>query len=375
MAGDDDLKASLPDPPPPASARRDAAIEEAMRRFEGKPPSTKPASKPRNEGWGAWIWRPQVGGLATIGLMVLIGVPAAWMTANHEKEMASQKSTLPTSKVAPMASSVPGNQAVASIGPKAFKASSVPTSGSTSPPIIGEEPRAEASAKPNLIASPSVVAAPVVSTPAAPIETASDDYRAEFRSAPSATAPLPPPPAISTPAPIAPVQMAADRAHMAARDVVVTGSHVPARRPGRGDWNACTVDDPSRSLSLCDHLIDISAPSPAGVAAAHVTDGLLRAWHGDMGGAIQAFDAAIAVAPRLPQAYLNRSLAYAHNGDERRALDDANKAVRYAPGAGSAQAYYNRSILLRRQGKIDKAKADEIRAIEIDPTYEAAISP
>jgi len=128
------------------------------------------------------------------------------------------------------------------------------------------------------------------------------------------------------------------------------------------------VDDPSRDLSLCRNFVGAGRRGPAGVAGAHVADGLTRAWQGDMSGAIEAFDQAIAIAPKSSQAYLNRSIAHAHDGDEERALEDADKAIRYAPG--SATAYFNRSLVLRGMGKTSRARADERRAVELDASYE-----
>lgn len=128
------------------------------------------------------------------------------------------------------------------------------------------------------------------------------------------------------------------------------------------------MGDPGRNLALCRNQIGATQRGPAGVAGAHVADGLTLAWQGDMSGAIAAFDRAIAIAPKLSQAYLNRSMARARDGDEERALDDADKAIRYAPG--SATAYFNRSLVLRGMGKVSRARADERRAVELDASYE-----
>jgi tetratricopeptide (TPR) repeat protein len=169
-------------------------------------------------------------------------------------------------------------------------------------------------------------------------------------------------PAPATPAPVpAP----------ALDEVVVTSARIARPHIGRGDWNACTINDPSRSLSLCRRIVDAAAPGARGVAAAHLADGLTQAWRGDTAGAIAAFDRALAVTPDLAAAYLNRSLAYARNGDDDQALADADKAVHYAPN--SAQARYNRGELLRRRGETARAEADEERAVDIDPSYEAVI--
>src|SRR5688572_7661783 len=80
MAADNDLSASLPEPPPPRPAARDAAIEAAMRRFDGQdaiPPHLAAAPRPAPRRLG----RPQIGALATIALVAAIGLPV-WMSTS-----------------------------------------------------------------------------------------------------------------------------------------------------------------------------------------------------------------------------------------------------------------------------------------------------
>jgi tetratricopeptide (TPR) repeat protein len=137
----------------------------------------------------------------------------------------------------------------------------------------------------------------------------------------------------------------------------------------RGDWNACTVEDPSRDLNGCRALVDPAASGASGRAAAHLADGLSLAWKGELVPAIRAFDRAIAIAPRSSFAYLNRGLAHRLSGNEGRALADLDQAVRHAPR--SARAYYHRSLLLRRKGDLARARADEARAVELDSRYGA----
>ena len=159
----------------------------------------------------------------------------------------------------------------------------------------------------------------------------------------------------------------------AARDIMVTGSRIgPSRgdapapssrgQAWRGDWNACTVDDPDRTTATC-------RPSRGG-AAALVDDGLSRARRGETAAAIAAFDRAIARSPRRADAYLNRGLLRAETGDDVGALDDLDAAIRLAPS--EPRGYYNRSRILRRRGEVRRAQTDQDRAIALDPRYAAA---
>ena len=74
MAGEEDRSMWLPRPPPPRPARRDAAIEAALRKFDGIEKST--ASVPERARPRGWIHRPQAAMLVTATLLVIVGIPA-----------------------------------------------------------------------------------------------------------------------------------------------------------------------------------------------------------------------------------------------------------------------------------------------------------
>lgn len=151
-------------------------------------------------------------------------------------------------------------------------------------------------------------------------------------------------------------------------DIVVTGSVVRANPyAARGDWNACTVIDPERSLRGCRSVIGVGAKGPAGEAATHLSDGLALAWRGEWDDAIAAFDQAIALKPKFAFAYLNRGLAHQREGDAARAAADLDLAIKYAPYA--ARGYYNRGVLRREQDDRRGADADASRAVELDSDY------
>lgn len=368
---DDDLKASLPEPPLPAPARREAAISEARRRFEGGTPTSAAQPTPGRGNRGSWVRRPQLAAFVTLGLMAIIGMPAAWVSL--DRKTANDHPAIVAQDIATSSSSADSNNKVrgASVPvPVVAQASAPPRT--TAPSVVVEKPRETVAGKTDtpvvVVPAPSTETAQLDAAPIAGAKAGGGGFTApsgysRFRSVP----PPPPPAAIVAAAPAAPAPAPglAARSEAPAGDIMVTGSRVSRLSAGRGDWNACTVDDPRRSLALCRDQVDPGSSGSKGLAAARVADGLARAWTGDTNGAIQAFDAAIATQPKLSQAYLNRSLLYARLGDEDRALSDADKAVRYA--RRSAQAYYNRSVVLRRFGKTDEASADEAHAAEIDP--------
>ena len=97
MATDNDLAALLPDPPPPKPARREAAIAEAMRRFDGETPSKPATSRPKPA--PAWWRQPQLAALASIALVVTISLPVWWLQRDKIAEVVPQRPT--TGQVAP----------------------------------------------------------------------------------------------------------------------------------------------------------------------------------------------------------------------------------------------------------------------------------
>jgi len=135
----------------------------------------------------------------------------------------------------------------------------------------------------------------------------------------------------------------------------------------RGDWNACTVQDPARNLSACRRQVDPAAQGRRGQSSAYLADGLAQSWQGRQDQAMAAFDRAIAADPRSALAHLNRGLAWQSRGNSARALADLDRAVRLAPL--SARNYFHRARLLRQRGDVARARADEKRAVELDPRY------
>lgn len=76
MTVEQDQTGLLPEPPPPRPARRDAAIDAALRKFDAV---EQPALAPRERPALRWkgIQRPHVAALASAMLLVVVGIPAA----------------------------------------------------------------------------------------------------------------------------------------------------------------------------------------------------------------------------------------------------------------------------------------------------------
>lgn len=76
MAVEKDHTAWLPEPPPPRPARRDAAIEAALRRFDGVEELSPAVPDRPGQSWAA-THRPQLAMAASVLLVAFVGIPAA----------------------------------------------------------------------------------------------------------------------------------------------------------------------------------------------------------------------------------------------------------------------------------------------------------
>ena len=359
---DDDIARALPRAPSPAPARREAAIAEAMRRFDGGGEEAAQARRPatRPAPWRSRFNRPQAGALAGAFLVALIALPLAWTSLPDQARDGGRDrpaesrggGTRPGPGAAEPTPLSPGTPASPSPGPHAAPGAELPPRGPAPAARAGGPAPGPGEAAPAADVAPAADAAPGESEPA-----------------------------------FAGGGMSGENA-----DVVVTGSRI--RRPnlessvpitsvggeeffqagksaGRGDWNACTVDDPKRDLGACRRDVASVARGASGRASPHLAEGLERAWDDELEKAVGAFDRAVALAPRSSAAYLNRGLARRELGDLDGALADLDRAIAYAPR--SARGYYHRSLLLRQRGDSRRARADEERAIELDPRYAAAV--
>jgi tetratricopeptide (TPR) repeat protein len=368
MGIEDDIAASLPTPPHPAPARRAAAIEQALRRFDGLEDAEQsaPGSQSARRRPMRLMTSPYIGAFASFLLVALIGAPVLWNSMSDPVLTTGNPQTEATQSFETAEASGPVADAVR-------QEPTPPAEPTISPPVVAPPPMAgedRASADmavpaPALraqLAPPPPPAQQMVRADAlarAPKEEA-DSYAGEkvvvtgSRSLAS------------------PVAATAARAEAEDNAVVVSGT----RRLPRGNWNSCTVDDPLRDLSACSPLETASKRASAAATAtatptSDLADGIARAWRGELDAAIDSFDRAIAAAPRSSAAYLNRGMAHRRDGDLDRALADLDRAVRYAPR--DAKTYFNRSLVLRQKGDAARAAADERKALALDPSYSAVV--
>lgn len=123
-------------------------------------------------------------------------------------------------------------------------------------------------------------------------------------------------------------------------------------------------------FATCDRALTNEALSGHDVVATHVNRGILRLRRGNVDAAIADFDAAIALDPREPEAYLNRGSALLRQERAAEALPLLNAALERNTRE-PALAYFARAIANESLGNVAAAYADYRRASELKPDWRA----
>jgi hypothetical protein len=354
---DDDLRVVLPEPPPPAPKPRDAAIAAALARFDGAP---APARIHRTElaPWWKMLRGPQVGLIAATALVAAISLQFALRLPAPPVPMNTTDNGIVTGPNI-VASSDRNESAEVPAAIPAATQRTVKTG------AVSIDPQSSQSYTAVPIPPPIEIVQTVPAPPPAPLAMREE---------------LPSPIVVQGRANSQIQQETAVAISVVSSEeisdddgsVVVTGSRRSRENPvKRGDWNACTVNDPKRDPARCRKLANKAPKAVRSQTEIHLSDGLNQAWNGDLHKAIAAFDAAIALASDLTAAYLNRGLVYDWQGKREAAIADLNRAVQLSPK--SARVYYNRSVLLRKYGDSQSADDDEQQAINLDPLYQAIL--
>ena len=85
---------------------------------------------------------------------------------------------------------------------------------------------------------------------------------------------------------------------------------------------------------------------------------------GKVNKAIDDFNIAVKLQPKLAVAYNNRRNAYLLKGEFDKAIDDYSRSIKHAPK--DARSYSNRSVAYLRKGEVDKTIEDATTAIALD---------
>lgn len=203
---------AVPDPPPPRPAARQAAIEAALRKFDGveEPPAAPSDPGARSRKWWSTMHRRPAGALVAAALIAVISVPVALIALRDEASNLGP----------PVREPVQSAQDAATGTAPAEQVQNAPTN--------EMQPANEAPSPPQPSVQSPTVDAPVAQSTPAPKEQKAIQ---EEPPPPIASAAPPPPPPPPAPAPSAPPARAAAEqyADVAGEEsMVVTGSRIPA---------------------------------------------------------------------------------------------------------------------------------------------------
>lgn len=204
MAVDGDDSISLPQPPPPRPAARKAAIDAAMRKFDGiEDAASEPAAGKPAEKWWAGVHRRPAGALVTAVAIAVVSVPVALITLRDQ----------PQTMAPPARESAPARpeQVAVPAAPSAPQAQADEIA-------VAEEP-----------ARPRSIPLPLAPHTDEGASTANEEVVARQAPAPAvAAAPAPPPPPPPPPPAPAPERTEGFGGAASTQDIAVTGSRIRA---------------------------------------------------------------------------------------------------------------------------------------------------
>ncbi|MDV3258176.1 MAG: hypothetical protein LOX97_10445 [Sphingomonas sp.] len=139
-----------------------------------------------------------------------------------------------------------------------------------------------------------------------------------------------------------------------------------------GCYVAAEDRDPSReAMDTCDRALREEALTSRDRVATHVNRGILHLNRANLRAANADFDAALALDPDEPEAWLNKAIGYARLGHTAEALPLADKALELKTNR-PALAYFVRALALEDSGNIAAAYRDLKRAQSLEPTLKEA---
>jgi len=126
--------------------------------------------------------------------------------------------------------------------------------------------------------------------------------------------------------------------------------------------------NPKDGIETCSYAISNEALSIRDRAATFINRGILRSRASDPKGALDDYDAGLALDATLAEGYVDRGATYIVLQKYDTALQDINKGIEM--GAHKPQiAYYDRAIVNEALGNIRGAYEDYKKAVEIAPDF------
>lgn len=123
-----------------------------------------------------------------------------------------------------------------------------------------------------------------------------------------------------------------------------------------------------RAMDSCNRALTDEALSPHDRVASHVNRGIILMIRGDVANADSDFNAALALDPTEPDAWLNKAILSARYGTTAAALPLAEKALALKTRR-PALAYFVRAMAYEDSGNIRAAYNDLQRARQLEPNW------
>ena len=159
----------------------------------------------------------------------------------------------------------------------------------------------------------------------------------------------------------------------------IVGLPVPAAAGitvlGAGNARMCYLAAESQltpgraELRRCDDAVTEEVTNPEVAVATHVNRGILRLRRGDVAGALADFDAATALNPDEPEAYLNRGSAMLRQQQVAAAITQYDTAIAKQTRRPDL-AYYARGVAHEEAGNLSAAYRDYKQASQLAPRWD-----
>jgi tetratricopeptide (TPR) repeat protein len=145
---------------------------------------------------------------------------------------------------------------------------------------------------------------------------------------------------------------------------------------GNGKAHSCYIEaeyttDPRMSVAICIDALRNEILSKKDRSATLINRAILRAESADTPGAMEDYEAAIAVGANTGEAYSNRAATHIALKQYSEALSDADRAVHLRTPRMEI-AYYNRALANEALGNVQAAYADYQAAVRAEPRFAAA---
>jgi tetratricopeptide (TPR) repeat protein len=141
-------------------------------------------------------------------------------------------------------------------------------------------------------------------------------------------------------------------------------------------WKVCEGQDGAaldKQIEACTAVIDIGGETDLVMAGAYTNRGNALRDSGDMDRAIQDFNKAIGLDPKLAAAFGGRGAVFVAKGQFDFAILDYNQAIKLNPKNADIY-YFNRGTTYSLQGQYDKAVQDFDQVIRVNPKSSAAFN-